>query len=93
MGSKIDGMGIEQWLAARKAAAAKINPKTAKIASWHVQLIDPYGIRGAPPGKYSCVGRQYFAVSPESDGWVWFGDLPRSTSDALQKRLKKSNRA
>jgi hypothetical protein len=87
--NKVDGMDVEQWLAARKAAAEKINPKTAEIAWWYVQLVDPYGIRGEPPGKYSCVGLQYFAASRESDGWVWFGDLPRSTSDALQKRIEK----
>ena len=31
----------------------------------------------------SCIGRNYFACAPDSDVWVWFGDLPKAVYDRL----------
>jgi hypothetical protein len=75
-------MTKEQWLALRKEAALKIDPETAEV-EWtcYVQTLDPYGVE-------SQVGREYFARSPGSDIWVWFGDLPDATRDALWEKHK-----
>jgi hypothetical protein len=79
---------VKKWLAIRKKAGRKIDPETAEITYWHRQETDPYGIYPEPPKDYDCVGRAYFARSPGSDIWVWFGDLPAATCAALCKNIK-----
>ena len=75
----------EEWLAIRKEAGLKIDPQTAKI-TWHwAQVLDPYGVLELAKEDH-CVGRSYFARSPESDVWVSFYDLPEATVDALWKK-------
>ena len=49
---------------------------------------DPYGVDPELPEEYWQVGREYFARSPGSDVWVWFGDLPDATRDALWEKHK-----
>jgi hypothetical protein len=78
-------MTTEEWLAIRKEAGLRIDPATAKVTWWFAQVVDPYGIYPYDP-KADCVGRQYFACSPESDVWVSFHDLPKATVDALWKK-------
>jgi hypothetical protein len=41
------------------------------------------------PEECQQVGREYFARSPGSDIWVWFGDLPEATRTALWERHKQ----
>jgi hypothetical protein len=48
--------------------------------------MDPYGIDPDLPEEYQQVGRAYFARAPGSGTWVWFGDLPQATSDALWEK-------
>ena len=83
---EIDGLSIEQWLAVRKAAGTKIDPNTAEVEWAYRQTLDPYGVYGELPEICQQVGRDYFARSPGSDVWVWFGDLPDATERALWKR-------
>jgi len=85
---KIDGMGVDRWLAIRKKAAAKIDPRTAKVDWAYAQTLDPYRVYGELPEECQQTGREYFARSPESDVWVWFGDLPTATHNALWKKHK-----
>jgi hypothetical protein len=80
-------MTKEQWLAVRKEAALKIDPETAEVLWDYALTLDPYGIGGVPE-EYQQVGREYFARSPGSDIWVWFGDLPDTTRDALWEKHK-----
>ena len=75
----------EEWRAIRKEAGLRIDPATAKVTWWFAQVVDPYGIYPYYP-EADCVGREYFARSPESDVWVNFGDLPEATVAALWKR-------
>jgi hypothetical protein len=35
---------VEQWLAIRKEAGLKINPKTAEVEWRYAQTLDPYGV-------------------------------------------------
>ena len=79
-------MPVKQWLAIRKKAARRIDPKTAKVIWRYAQVLDPYGVDPDLPKECQCVGRDYFACAPGSDIWVWFGDLPKWTKRALLKK-------
>jgi hypothetical protein len=79
---------VEQWLAIRKETALQIDPETAKVEWWYAQTLDPYGVNPDLPEECRQVGREYFARSPESDIWVWFGDLPDTIRDALWEKHK-----
>jgi hypothetical protein len=79
-------MTTEQLLAIRKQAGLQIDPETAEVDWIFAQTLDPYGVDPDLPEEYQQVGREYFARSPESDIWVWFGDLPDTTRDALYKK-------
>ena len=88
----VDEIETEKWLAVRKKAALKIDPETAEVL-WDYRLtVDPYGLYPEEeiPEEYWQVGREYFACSPGSDIWVWFGDLPAATRDALWEKHKAS---
>ncbi len=88
--ARTEEITTEQWLAIRKEAALKIDPETAEIEWIHALRVDPYGVHPSLAEEYSCVGREYFARSPGSDIWVWFGELPEATRDALQKWKRPS---
>jgi hypothetical protein len=79
-------INVKQWRAIRKEAGLKIDPETAEVARTYTDVLDPYGVY--PPPEECCIGRDYFARSPGSDIWVWFGDLPKETRDALWERHK-----
>jgi hypothetical protein len=74
------------WLAIRRVEAFKIDPATAEVDWSFEHTLDPYGTQADLPERYQQVGREYFARRPGSDIWVWFGDLPTATSDALWKK-------
>ena len=57
---------MEQWLAIRKEAGLKINPKTAEVEWRYAQTLDPYGVYPDLPEECQQVGREYFARSPEA---------------------------
>jgi hypothetical protein len=67
---------MEYLDALRKAVGLQIDPETAEVEWTYAQE------------EYQQVGREYFARSPGSDVWVWFGDLPEATRDALWKKHK-----
>jgi hypothetical protein len=54
---------VEKWLAIRKKAGRKIDPKTAKVMYSYAQVMDPYGVHPDLPREHQCVGRDYFARS------------------------------
>jgi len=70
-----------KWLAIRKKAGRKIDPKTAEVMCIYADDQDPYDID--PDPELCQVGRNYFVRSPGSDVWVWEGDLPIATRQAL----------
>jgi hypothetical protein len=82
-----DLMTVDQWLAIRKEAALQIDPETAEVDWVYARVGDPYRI-GLVPDEECTIGREYFARAPGSDVWVWFGDLPEATSDALWEKHK-----
>jgi hypothetical protein len=80
---------VEQWLQIRKEAGLKIDPETAEVWWKYGYTIDPYGVDKDLPEECRQVGREYFALSPGSDIWVWFGDLP----DEVRERLWKMHQS
>jgi len=76
-----------KFYALMKAEGLKIDPRSAQVTWQYAQVGDPYGVEDLP-AEYSSVGRMYFARAPSSDTWVWFGDLPAVTRDALNDRLR-----
>jgi hypothetical protein len=81
---------VRRWLAILKRAGRKINTETAEVVWCYQYTLDPYGINPELSKEYRQVGREYFARSPGSDIWVWFGDLAAATADALWKKHKAS---
>ena len=84
--AETDKPTVEEWLAIRKEAALKIDPETAEVFWDYREVEDPYCVVPDFPKELSCVGREYFARSPGSDVWVWFGDLPEATASALWEK-------
>jgi hypothetical protein len=83
----MDEMTVGQWLTIRKEAGLQIDPETAEVKWVYAQTLDPYGVH-ALPEELQQVGREYFARSPGTDVWVWFGDLPDVTASVLWKKHK-----
>jgi hypothetical protein len=79
---------INLWLEDRKEAGRRIDPNSAdvEVTFWWAQVLDPYGVLDLT-SEEDCVGRSYFARSPDSDGWVSFYDLPDKTGDELWRRI------
>lgn len=80
---------MKEWLAIRKQAALQIDLETAEVDWSHEWDGDPYRVGPEIPEEDRQVGREYYARSPGSDVWVWFGDLPTTTQDALWKKHKR----
>jgi hypothetical protein len=76
-------MTVEDWLAVRREEGLKIDPTTAEVDWRYAETFDPYGVDPDLPEELQQIGREYFARRPDSDVWVWFGDLPEATRDAL----------
>lgn len=78
-----ESLSVDEWLKFRKEAGLKIDPENAEVEWFYIYTLDPYDVLPELPPEYRQVGRDYFARSPESDGWVWFGDLPEEVSSKL----------
>ena len=78
----------EEWEARRKAAGLQIDPETAEVEWICAQVLDPYGDNPNLPEECQQGGREYFARSPGSDLWIWFGDLPDATRNSLWEKHK-----
>ena len=89
-GQSADEATREEWLAIRKEAGRKIDPETADVMWTYAQTGDPYDLYPPVEGPGHQVGREYFARSPGSEIWVWFGDLPQATHDALWEKHKRN---
>jgi hypothetical protein len=75
--------------ALRQAVGLHIDPETAEFDWIYAQTLDPYGDYPDVPEEYQQVGREYFARSRGSDVWISFGDLPKTTRDALWKKRRE----
>ena len=77
---------VKEWRAIRKKAGKKIDPETADVTWGWEYTIDPYGLYPFHSEMESCIGREHFARAPNSEIWVWFGDLTDEITDKLRKR-------
>jgi hypothetical protein len=89
MYTSISDPDLKEFLSIRKEAGQHIDPATAEVDWIYAQTMDPYGIDPELPEEYQQFGREYFARSPGSDLWVWFGDLPPGTRTALWEKHKQ----
>jgi hypothetical protein len=90
---KLSDDELRQWLASRKEAGQVIDIESCELGWWYAETLDPYGIYkalGEFPEEYSCVGRERFVRSPESNGWISEGDLPKEKLKALRERIKRA---
>ena len=80
---------MKPFLEGRKEAGRRIDPNSTDLAFGYffAELDDPYGVLHLAP-ECSCIGRRYFARSPDSGGWVDFDDLPDETADVLERRIR-----
>jgi hypothetical protein len=83
---EVEGTPRMEWLAKRKEAGRRLDPKTAQVSWEYVRQFDPYRIYSDLPGHAHDVSFEYFARSPGSDIWVHRDDLPKSTRRALESR-------
>jgi hypothetical protein len=81
----------EEFIKIRKEAGLKIDPETAVVASWAVDVMNPYGIY--PTAEEYNIGRDHFVRAPGSDIWVWFGDLPEGVWEKIWEKNKKREEA
>jgi hypothetical protein len=90
---KLSDDELRQWLASRKEAGRVIDIENCELGWWYAELSDPYGIYKAL-GEFSeedsCVGRERFVRSPESNGWISEVDLPEEKLNALRERIKRA---
>jgi hypothetical protein len=69
--------------ALRRAVGQLIDPETAEVNWWHVEMLDPYGDYAELPPHSQCTGRAYFARAPGTDVWIESADLPEATVKRL----------
>jgi hypothetical protein len=75
---------IGEFRERRRKAGLKIDPETAEICKDLTECCDPYGIDPLLPREFKDQpAKTWYVRSPGSDIWVYIGDLPRTTSDAL----------
>ena len=77
----------EDFVALAKQTGSKIDPKTAEIIWGYENRVDPYGI--APKAADGSRETLFYVYAPRSKIWVWIGDLPNQTRQALRLRLAK----
>jgi hypothetical protein len=72
--------------ALREAVGLQIDPHTAEVEWDYRDVSDPYGDYPLPANL--CFRREYFARSPGSKLWIWFGDLPGVSAKFLWDKHK-----
>ena len=74
---------VDYLNALRKAVGQLIDPETAEVNWWHVEMLDPYGDYAELPPHFQCTGRAHFARAPGTDVWIESADLPEATHKRL----------
>lgn len=82
------------WVANRKSAGATINIETAVLTAEWVPDADPYAVWAPMRWRQDDKDMKlhYFARGPDSQGWVWQGDLPDDKRAAMQARIDDFDR-
>lgn len=85
---------LRQWVASRDLASRMIDAATCEIGTWYINEVDPYGARRSlgelpPELEGISINRTNFERSNNTSGWVWEGDLPQATFEALYERIHR----
>ena len=78
----------KEWLQSRKEIGRQINPEAVDVTWQFESVLDPYQICKDLPDQLRLVGREYFARSLDTEDWVSFDDLPKSSRDRLWRRIR-----
>ena len=78
----------KEWLASRKEIGRQIDPDAAEVIWAFESVLDPYRICKDLPDQLQLQGREYFARSLDTEVWVSFDDLPKSSRDRLWRRIR-----
>jgi hypothetical protein len=82
------------WVASREQAATAIDIATCELGIWAALDLDPYGLKELlGQDVYQQVGTNRFVRSPESQGWVWEGNLSREQISAMYARINREHGA
>ena len=74
--------------AERREAGKRMNPDTAILYCRYVMEVDPYGICEDIPEEFRCIGKNWFAFTPET-GEVVVQDLPEATFERINERYRQ----
>jgi len=80
---------FQHWVSTRKEAGRAIDIETCELGRWAAYDADPYGAQPDLPEEMKQVGTNRFVRSPESRGWVWEGDLPSASVQAMYERIHR----
>lgn len=78
----------KEWLASRNEIGRQINPEAAAVIWQFEPVLDPYELCEHLPDQLQLGGREYFARSLDTEDWVSFDDLPKSSRDRLWRRIR-----
>ena len=81
-------ISVQEWLAIRKEAGKNIDPQTAEVTRVYRPGIDPYGVHSDLTEEERQAKWVYFARSPDSEIWVYFGDLTDEITTELWKDIE-----
>jgi hypothetical protein len=86
---------FKAWVASRKDAGTSIDVETAVLKGWWLPTGAPYA-EWAPTwvsdGELEGIERYFFVRGPNSEGWVWQGDLAEDKQAAMQARIDEHDR-
>src|SRR5262245_61392787 len=77
---------VEAFLADRKEAGKQIDPERCETIRYYVEELDVYGLFDVPV-EWSQSGKKTFVRNVPDGSWVWFGDLPEQTYEALMRKF------
>ena len=78
----------KEWLASRKEIGRQINPEAVDVTWQFGHVLDPYELCEHLPDQLQLAGREYFARSLDSEDWVSFDNLPKSSRDRLWRKIR-----
>jgi hypothetical protein len=78
----------KEWLTSRKEIGRQIDPEAVDVIWQFRNVLDPYKLCEHIPDELQLVGREYFARSLDTEDWVSFDDLPKSSRDRLWRRTR-----
>jgi hypothetical protein len=73
----------EEFIAEKQRIGRTVDPNTARVFWIWGEMLDPYNLGVEIPPEGHCIGRIYFAITPDKE-WIEFADLPVGTVAQLR---------